>query len=67
MPIIPYDKAAAEWHARERSRLERSGKSTPFADSQIAAIARVNDLILVTANRSHFDSFEGLAVEDWRM
>jgi tRNA(fMet)-specific endonuclease VapC len=66
MPIMPYDQAAAEWQAKERARLEQRGQATPFADGQIAAIAKVNDLILVTANRSHFDSFEGLAVEDWR-
>lgn len=66
MPIIPYDRAAAEWQAGERARLEKLGRSAPFADSQIAAVAKVNGLILVTANRSHFDPFEGLAVDDWR-
>lgn len=35
-------------------------------DGQIAAIARVNDLVLVTANMRDFRPFEGLSVQDWR-
>ena len=66
MPILAYDRAAAEWHAHQRARLVAVGRTPPFQDGQIAAIAKVNDLILVTANRSHFEPFEGLLVEDWR-
>jgi tRNA(fMet)-specific endonuclease VapC len=66
MPILPYDQAAAEWHARERVRLVATGRTPPFLDGQIAATAKANDLVLVTANRSHFEIFEGLRVEDWR-
>ena len=67
VPILPYDRTAAEWHARERARLTSLGKTPPFADGQIAAIAKVNELILVTGNRSHFEAFEGLRIEDWRL
>jgi predicted nucleic acid-binding protein len=35
-------------------------------DGQITAIARVNALILVTANIRHYERFEGLTMEDWR-
>ncbi len=66
MPILPYDQAAAEWHARERVRLTAIGKTPPLFDGQIAATAKVNGLILVTANRPHFEHFEGLTIEDWR-
>lgn len=66
MPIIPYDPAAAEWHATERARLEAIGRTPAFADSQIAATAKANNLILVTANLTHFELFEGLRIEDWR-
>jgi tRNA(fMet)-specific endonuclease VapC len=66
MPILPYDQAAAEWHARERARLVAIGRTPPFLDGQIAAVAKANDLVLVTANRAHFESFEGLQIEDWR-
>ena len=64
-PILDYDRATAEWHARERVRLEAAGKTPPFVDGQIAAIACVNDLVLVTANRADFRGFKGLRVESW--
>ena len=65
--ILPYDRAAAEWHASERARLSRLGRTPPFADGQIAAVARVHGLILVTANIRDFRNFEGLQVEDWSL
>ena len=64
-PILDYDRNAAEWHARERARLEAAGKTPPFVDGQIAAIASVNDLVLVTANKAHFRGFKGLQVQSW--
>ncbi len=64
-PILDYDRIAAEWHARERARLEAAGKTPPFVDGQIAAIACANDLVLVTANKVDFRGFKGLRVESW--
>jgi tRNA(fMet)-specific endonuclease VapC len=66
LPALPYDSDAAEWHARERARLAAVGRTPPFVDGQIAAIAKVNSLVLVTANRPHFEIFEDLQIEDWR-
>lgn len=65
LPILPYDARAAAWHASERARLGREGKTPSFVDGQIAAIARTRDLILVTRNVRHFAEFEELAIEDW--
>lgn len=65
LPILVYDRAAAKWHARERARLVASGQTPPFVDGQIAAIAQVNDLILITANKSDFRRFKGLRVQSW--
>jgi tRNA(fMet)-specific endonuclease VapC len=65
LPVFPYDAPAAEVHAIERARLSRLGKTPPFADGQIAAIARVNGLVLVTRNVADFRAFEGLEVESW--
>ena len=65
LPILDYDQRAAEWHARERARLAQVGQSPPFVDGQIAAIARVNDLALVTRNQKHFRRFQGLRLEGW--
>ena len=64
-PILPYDEAAADWHARERFRLDAQGRSAPFVDGQIAAVAHVNDLVLVTCNTRDFSAFERLRLEDW--
>lgn len=66
IPILPYDESAASWHAEERARLARAGLVSSFVDGQIAAIARVHDLVLVTSNTAHFTSFSGLRVVDWR-
>lgn len=62
MPILPYDEDAARWHAEERARLYR--KTPAFVDGQIAAVAAVHDLIVVTANVSHFSPFR-IKVENW--
>jgi len=64
-PILPYDEAAAEWHGRERARLEEAGRTAPFVDMQIAAIACTRGLTLVTANTKDFRSFDGLETIDW--
>lgn len=66
MPVLPYDQAAAAWHAAERARLVAQGKTPPYVDGQIAAIAKVNGLILVTGNVVDYADFDGLSVEDWR-
>lgn len=64
-PVLDYDREAADWHARERARLSSAGRTPPFVDGQIAAIAYANGLVLVTANRRDFDGFQGLHVQDW--
>lgn len=64
-PVLPYDEAAASWHGAERARLEASGRPAPYADAQIAAVAHVNGLVLVTLNAADFSRFKDLEVEDW--
>ena len=64
-PILGYGWKEADWHARERARLTAAGRTPPFADGQIAAIAHVNSLTLVTSNIADFRAFEGLSVESW--
>ncbi len=66
LPILPYDTQAAKWHGRERARLESLGKKPPFRDSQIAAIAKVRSLVLVTANLVDFEHMAGIELEDWK-
>jgi tRNA(fMet)-specific endonuclease VapC len=64
--ILPYDAQAAEWHATERAHLTLIGRTPPYADGQIIAIAAVNNLILVSANLADYTVFQGVQIEDWR-
>lgn len=63
--ILPYDERAAEWHAQQRAKLSMAGKTPSFVDGQIAAIARVNGLILVTRNTNDFESFDNISILNW--
>jgi tRNA(fMet)-specific endonuclease VapC len=63
--VLPYDQRAADWHAEERARLERAGKTPSFVDGMIAAIAVSNGLVLVTRNIKHFRGIRGLDLERW--
>ena len=65
MLIFPYDTEAAAWHGRERARLSRLGLTPAFADGQIASIAKVHDLILVTNNTRNYRHFDQLKMENW--
>ena len=65
LPILPYCDSSAKWHAEERARLRKIGKTPPFMDGQIAAIAATNNLILVTRNVKDFQNFQDLKIENW--
>jgi tRNA(fMet)-specific endonuclease VapC len=65
IPVLPYDQLAADWHARMRARETSSGGTRPFADGQIAAVAAVHGLTLVTRNLPDFVGIDGLLVESW--
>ena len=64
-PVLEYDQDAAEWHALERARLSALGITASFVDGQIAAIAYVNDLVLITANTRDFQHYTDLEVRSW--
>ncbi len=65
LPILPYTQEAAEWFAKERARLIPIGLAPSYADGQIAAIAKVNNLILVTRNVADYANFQDLHIENW--
>ena len=61
---FPFDQAAANCYADVRDQLERRGEVIGPYDLQIAAIALVHDLTVVTSN-GEFRRVDGLKVEDW--
>ncbi|OAN44965.1 type II toxin-antitoxin system VapC family toxin [Magnetospirillum moscoviense] len=63
--LLPYDPRCALWLGRERARLTAIGKPAPRADGEIASIAVINDLVLVTRNVADFRDFSGLKQENW--
>lgn len=66
--IIPYDDFAAGICGQLSGKCPKEGKSLPYYDTQIAATAIANGMVLVTHNTTDFAeaaerSF--LRVEDW--
>jgi tRNA(fMet)-specific endonuclease VapC len=62
--IFEFDAAAAEEFGRIRAELRKTGRHIPQIDVQIAAIARQNSFVAVTAD-AHFSNVEGLSTENW--
>jgi len=63
--IISYEKSAAEWFALQRASLKRQGKTVTYADGEIASIAAVNNLTLVTRNIDDFVNYKNLKLDNW--
>nr|WP_155751234.1 type II toxin-antitoxin system VapC family toxin [Scytonema sp. UIC 10036] len=63
--VLPLDPKSARVAGRIRAELAALGKPIGPYDSQIAAIAIVNNLILVTHNTGEFSRVNGLQIEDW--
>lgn len=59
--IVPFDDAAAGQSEALRRQKLRLGTM----DRKIAAIALVNDALLLSANRTDFQRVPGLRVENW--
>ena len=62
--IWEFDEKAAIEFGKLRAELRVAARPIPIFDVLIASIARVNELVLLTADR-HFDSIRGLTVENW--
>lgn len=66
--IIPYDSFAAEICGELRAKCEKQGKPASFYDSQIAATAIANGMVLITHNTEDYKALQEnsiLKVEDW--
>lgn len=67
LPSMPFDDPAAEYYGAIRADLARAGEPIGSNDLMIAAIARAQDLTLVTHNVSEFARVGGLRVVDWEV
>ena len=66
--IKNYTEKASDIHAGLRAELKKLGRPTQKVDSQIAAIALANHMVLVTRNTKHFTAIQevsDLKVENW--
>lgn len=63
--VLPFCQNSAEWLAKERVRLKAKGIIAAKYDSEIAAVAVVNQLTLVTNNTRDFEIFDGLVMVNW--
>ena len=62
---MPWNTAAADIYGEIAALLRRQGTPIGEMDTQIAAHALAQDLILVTHNTRHFERIPGLRLEDW--
>lgn len=62
--LWPYDEMAAEEFGRIQGEQRAQGRPIPPMDAQIAAVARVFNLVVLTADQ-HFRTIRNLPVEDW--
>jgi tRNA(fMet)-specific endonuclease VapC len=64
---LPFEDSAAEDAANIRAHLAALGNPIEPYDLLIAAIARANQLTVVTHNTSEFSRVPNLLVEDWQV
>ena len=62
---LPFDDRAADAYATLRATLTATGQLIGPNDLIIAAIALVNNTVLVTHNTREFSRVAGLMIEDW--
>ncbi len=63
--VLPFDADCAEEFGKLRGILHGHGIVVSPLDLQIAAVARVHSLTLVTNNTKDFQHIPGLQLEDW--
>jgi hypothetical protein len=64
--LLSFDERAAQEYANIASQRRRSGRPIPFADAQIAAIARIHDATLATRNTGDFEGCGVRLVNPWQ-
>ncbi|MEQ1603017.1 MAG: type II toxin-antitoxin system VapC family toxin [Methylophilaceae bacterium] len=65
LPNLAWSIDAADQYGQLKAQLQRTGRLICELDTQIAAHALAENLILITHNTKHFERIEGLKMEDW--
>ena len=63
--LLPFDATCAEEFGKLRGILKRQGIGISPVDLQIAAVAVVHGLTLITNNTSDFQKVPSLILDDW--
>jgi len=64
---LPFDDQAAQEYGRIRAHLTAAGTPIGAYDMQIAAIAVVHGLIVITHNTKEYNRIPWVEIEDWEM
>jgi len=64
IPLLSFDVAAAEEYGRIKAELKAKGRPIPGTDAQIAAVARLHGMSVLSTDR-HFQYVDNLPVESW--
>ncbi len=62
--VLHFDSIAAEEYGRIKAELKAKGRPIPGTDAQIAAVARIHNLVVLSADR-HLGFVDNLQVENW--
>lgn len=62
--LLEFDEKVCIEYGKEYARLSKLGKITENIDLMIACFVKVNNLILVTRNKKHFENTE-IKIEVW--
>lgn len=65
LPTLDWTSPAADHYARLRADQKMCGHPIGYMDTQIAAHALAEKLILVTNNQRHYSQVPGLTLENW--
>ncbi len=65
LTVLPFDTKAAQHCGALKDKLRRAGIPPAEPDLQIAGIALVHKIPLVTHNQRHFARVSGLKLVDW--
>ncbi|TVL97581.1 MAG: twitching motility protein PilT [Candidatus Brocadia sp. WS118] len=62
--LLDYDIKAAEEFGKIQAEQKAKGKPIPSIDAQIAAVARIHSVTVLTTDQ-HFNLVDGLNIDNW--